>query len=207
MTDTEDDYCVDCGNWLDSRWRACPTCGARLAPADRLDRLERVAAWTAVIAGSALTLGAFLPWATTAIAASGSTTRWGMDGGRGIGALVLGLGAITLGVLALTGRRFAGNRSTLVLIGLLAFGFVFIQRSLITQHISDLRFHVSTLRNTTAAQAKAQQPVNSYGVGLWMIAIAGVAAIVAGAILPKQITPRGLAAPNRLNPVAVGEHS
>ena len=204
MIDTVDEHCVDCGYWLDPRWRACPTCGVRLAAADRTDRVERVAACAAVVAGGAMVLGALLPWATTSIAAGGSATRWGMDGGRGVLAVVLGLCAIALGLFALTGRRFSGNRASLAIIGLLAIGFVIVQRSLIAHHITDLQFHVGTIRNLTAAQAIAQHPTNSYGVGLWMIAIAGVVAIVAGASLPRQVAPRRLNTSQPFGAAAVG---
>ena len=203
MTDTADEHCGDCGHWVDHRWRACPTCGTRLSTADRVDRIERVAAWIAVVAGSALALGAVLPWATTTVAASGSTTRWGLDGGRGIPALVLGLAAVTVGLLALSGRRSAGNRATLVVIGLLAFGFVLLQRSLITRDLSDLQFRVGTLRNLNPAQAAAQRPTNSFEIGLWIVAIAGVVAIVAAAFLPKQIAPRRRDTSQRVDAPAV----
>lgn len=192
MTDVADEHCVDCGHWVDTRWRACPTCGARLATADRVDRIERVAAWTAVIAGVVLALGAVLPWATTTADASGSTTRWGLDGGRGIPALVLALGAVAVGFLALSGRRFTGNRAALVVIGLVAIGFVIVHRSIITHDLSGLQFDVGSLRNLSPAQAAAQRPTNTFEIGLWIVAIGGVIAIIAAAVLPKQIAPRGL---------------
>ena len=195
MTDADDLDCVVCGNWLDHRWRACPTCGARLAPADRIDRIERVAACTAVIAGGALALGALLPWATTRVAATGSQTRWGMDGGRGVAALILGLGVMVLGLFSLRGRRFAGSRAILAIAGMLALGFAFFQRSLITDHITELQFQLTTVRGLTPSQVAAQRATSSFGAGLWVIAVAGLVAIVAAAVLPKQAAPRQSTAP------------
>jgi hypothetical protein len=77
-----------------------------------------------------------------------------------------------------------------VVIGLLAIGFAMVQRSLITHDLSAVQFQVGTLRNLSPAQAQAQQPSNSFGIGLWLIAIGGVVAMVAAAVLPKQIAPR-----------------
>src|SRR5947199_477001 len=116
MAESADEYGAHCGLWLDRRWRACPTCRARLQRADRIDRTERILSWVIVAAGCALTAGAFLPWSRTTIPASGSTIRWGMSGGRGAVALILGLAVIAVGVLSLVGRRFPGNRATLAVI-------------------------------------------------------------------------------------------
>jgi hypothetical protein len=104
--------------------------------------------------------------------------------------VLLGLAAIFLGVLALRGRRFGGNRFYLVLIGVLAIALVVLERSLIVQHLNNLKFDLGTQRNLTPAQVAAQQPHNSYGIGLWMIGLGGVVAIVAGALFPKQRLPR-----------------
>jgi hypothetical protein len=137
-----------------------------------------------------MTVGAILPWATTTDSAGASSTRWGLAAGRGVPAVVIGLAAIFLGVIALRGRRFGGNRFYLVVIGLLAIVLVVLERSLIIQHLNSLRFNLGNQRNLTPAQVAAQQPHNSYGIGLWMIGLGGVVAIVAGALFPKQIMPK-----------------
>jgi hypothetical protein len=143
-------------------------------------------------------LGAFLPWSRTTIPATGSTLRWGMSGGRGVIALLLGLAVIAIGVLSLLGRRLRGNRISLAGIGILALIFTVVERSLISHDISDLRFKVSSLRNLSAAQSAAQLPSNSFGVGLAMIGIGAVVAIIAGAFLPRQLAPERVTAPSEV---------
>ena len=105
--------------------------------------------------------------------------------------------------IMLSRRRSAGNRATLVVIGLLAIGFVIVQRSLIIHDLSGLQFQVGTLRNLSPAQAAARRPTNSFEIGLWIVAVAGVIAIVAGAVLPKQIAPRRRDTSQRIDAPAV----
>jgi hypothetical protein len=104
--------------------------------------------------------------------------------------VLLGLAAIYLGVVALRGRRFGGNCFCLVAIGVLAIVLVVFERTLIVQHLDSLKFDLGNQRNLTPAQIAARQPRNTYSIGLWMIGLGGVVAIVAGALLPKQIMPK-----------------
>ena len=188
-------YCTVCGNWLDRRWRACPTCGNRLAAADTADRRERVAAIVALAGGAGLVVGSFLPTARINVPLGTSETRWGMQSGRGVPTLILGLIALAVGYMAIAERRTRGNRFTLSLVGLLGLGSVIFQRVAVSSRVNALKSQAAIARNLTAAQLKAAPPSSSYSIGLYLIIVASVVLIGAAIALPRQIAPRHHQAP------------
>jgi hypothetical protein len=125
--------------------------------------------WTAIGAGVAAIIAAFLPWITVSAPFYGSISRSGIDnGGDGTITAVLGLVVV---IVALTCRRFSDRVVGIVVICLgVAVGAI----GAWDWHNLNDKIHLATSQSNLIAA--------SVGVGLYVTIAAAIAAVVAGVL-------------------------
>jgi hypothetical protein len=139
--------------------------------------VKRVGAWTTIGAGIAVVVGSFLPWATITVPIAGTVTASGTDGTDGwvtaaIGALLILYGAATMR------RQLPIAVDTLaVLAGLGVAGLAVWKIVDLQSSVADMREQMSADGDEFGfAEALADAVHARVGVGLWLLAAAGLAA-------------------------------
>jgi hypothetical protein len=135
------------------------------------------------VAGGALVLGAFLPWAEVSAPDGGSFSLNGLDRGSA-GVLVVAAGVLVLGIAAV-----GTTRGTAVLAGIVGASVLVVA----IPEWADLRRVVEHAEDTLAA------PVDgSVALGLWLIVLASLAVVATAAwVLSSARSWRAPARPRR----------
>jgi hypothetical protein len=125
-----------------------------------------------VIAGLLIVLGSFLPWITLRAAFVGTVSRSGMEGGDGIGTLLLGVVTVVIGVARLASARLPRfvQRSSIVTGG-------------VTFLIAAIDYADAASRVRAASSRLSEVGAASVGPGLWTLFLGAIIAVVGGFVL------------------------
>ena len=165
----------------------------------------RAATYLIGAAGLIGAIGALLPWATLSAPFVGTVSKNGIDG-DGVFAVVLGILLMIYAVIRVAWSRAHWTVATvlsLALLGLAIFEIADVYRTAADVHAGAGNLGDDPLGVTTAI---ANATTVSVGVGLWLDALAGLAAL-GGAILLASVARRPVATPHRPYPVQNPSHN
>ncbi|GGN85480.1 hypothetical protein GCM10010112_65940 [Actinoplanes lobatus] len=184
-------FCSACGAALPAAAGFCPQCGNPVAGVAGPGAAERpVAMWAVLAAGILAILGSFLPWAVISAPIIGTISKSGVDGSDGWVSIVLGALLAAYAAVRLSPRHLPGTVTALAgLVAALLIGLAIVEFVDLRSKADDMRSTMADHDDPLGIGAAISNAVQvKPGLGLWLVAAAGLVGAIA---LLIAVTGRG----------------